>query len=116
MNRKAPASYTKAVVKFMTKAEMIIKVVMAPINPTFTEQFLKLLPDSSITEFQKLLDMKGVKRVDQTHLVEMFKRCAPKESLTSDSGFSLTGDFENLDSDKGRIKKLENLIKKRLPN
>lgn len=116
VNRKAPASYTKTVVKFMTKAEMIIKVVMAPINPAFTEQFLKLLPDSSITEFQKLLDMKGVKRVDQTNLVEMFKRSAPKENLTSESGFSLTGDFENLDSDKGRIKKLENLIKKRLPN
>ena len=30
VSRKAPASYTKIVVKGMTRAEMILKVVMAP--------------------------------------------------------------------------------------
>jgi hypothetical protein len=44
----------------MTKAEMILKVVMAPIDPTkaFTDQFAKLLPEADLSEFQKVLDMK----------------------------------------------------------
>lgn len=58
--RKAPASYTKVVVKGMTRGEMILKVVMAPIEPdtSFVDQFLKLLPESDIQEFQKVLEMK----------------------------------------------------------
>jgi len=38
--RKAPASYAKIVIKGMTKAEMILKVVMSPAEPAkgFVEQ------------------------------------------------------------------------------
>lgn len=119
VNRKAPASYTKVVVKGMTKAEMIIKVVMAPIVPAiaFTEQFLKLLPDSSFTEFHKILDMKGLRRTDQTQLVELLKRNAPKEMVAAVEMGQLSMAMANSpDSEKGHIKKLEKLIKKRLPN
>jgi hypothetical protein len=44
----------------MTKAEMILKVVMAPTDPprAFTDQFAKLLPEADPSEFQKVLDMK----------------------------------------------------------
>jgi hypothetical protein len=44
----------------MTKAEMILKVVMAPTDPAkaFTDQFAKLLPEAELSEFQKVLDMK----------------------------------------------------------
>lgn len=117
VQRKAPASYTKVVVKGMTKAEMIIKVVMAPVVPAmaFTEQFLKLLPDSTLAEFHKVLDMKGLRRMDQAQLADLFKRSAPKENLLSGAGdASLMA--ASPDSDRGHIRKLEKLIKKRLPN
>lgn len=127
--RKAPASYTKVVVKGMTKAEMIIKVVMAPISPsnTFLEQFLKLLPDSNLIELHKILDMKGLKRADQTSLVELYKRSAPNNennmagnvigSSTSGNDYTDTSSQLHYDTEgKGHIKKLEKLIKKRLPN
>lgn len=54
------SSYTKIVVKGMTKAEMILKVVMAPTDPAkaFVDQFAKLLPEADPSEFQKVLDMK----------------------------------------------------------
>ncbi len=41
-SRKAPASYAKIVIKGMTKAEMILKVVMSPAEPAkgFVEQVL----------------------------------------------------------------------------
>lgn len=142
VQRKAPASYTKVVVKGMTKAEMIIKVVMQPISPAqaFIEQYLKMLPESSYMEFNKVMDMKGLKRADSTHLLEIYKRHAPKEpsglSIGDSSDYRDEGGYHSNDNiitstlkqtasnvtsslsasaDKGRIRKLENLIKKRLP-
>lgn len=149
VKRKAPASYTKVVVKGMTKAEMIIKIVMQSITPaqTFIEQYLKLLPDSTHIEFNKIMDMKGLRRSDSAYLIELYKRMAPKETgliapenemdgnndgNTSGTSKSV-GSGENIitsalkqtasnvtssltaSADKGRIRKLENLIKKRLP-
>jgi vacuolar protein sorting-associated protein 53 len=121
--RKAPASYTKVVVKGMTKAEMVIKVCMASTYPatTFIDQYLKLLPESQLTEFHRILDMKGVRRAEQHQLLELFKRQAPKENLlvadgSAPGGGGVVSVSDNPDMDKGRIKKLENLIKKRLPN
>ncbi|CAH0548839.1 unnamed protein product [Brassicogethes aeneus] len=75
INRQAPASYTKVVTKGMTKAEMILKVVMTPISPpsSFVDQYKKLLPDSQLTEFSKILDMKSVKRQEQAALVDIFR-------------------------------------------
>ncbi len=53
-------SYTKIVVKGMTKAEMILKVVMSPHDPPqpYVDNYIKLLTETDITEFQKVLDMK----------------------------------------------------------
>ncbi|XP_017480020.1 PREDICTED: vacuolar protein sorting-associated protein 53 homolog isoform X1 [Rhagoletis zephyria] len=183
VNRKAPTSYTKVVVKDMTRAEMIIKVVMTPVQPPahFTQQVLKLLPDITIAEYQKILDMKAVKRVDQLQLIDLFKHTASHVAVvgsdspelaatnvesgaapaqgdlqsnedqntttaaskdTTDSGDapytaaatstpkrafifsvgSFTGGAEknadgtsNSGGDRGRIRKLESLLKKRLP-
>lgn len=154
VKRKAPASYSKVVVKGMTKAEMIIKIVMQPTTPaqTFIEQYLKMLPESSQTEFNKIMDMKGLKRSDSTYLLELYKRMAPKDTVQQSTnpfenehdtiGGSGSSSISNIlkspstehsiastikqtasnvtstltaSADKGRIRKLENLIKKRLP-
>ncbi len=74
-NRKAPASYTKIVVKGMTRVEMTLKVVMSSDMPTeqFVEQFVKLVPDADLAEFQKVLDMKGVRKVDHSPFIEHFR-------------------------------------------
>ena len=44
----------------MTKAEMVLKVVMSPHEPNvgFIDNYIRLLPDSDINEFQKTLEMK----------------------------------------------------------
>ena len=74
-SRKAPASYTKIVVKGMTRVEMTLKVVMSSDMPTeqFVEQYVKLVPDADLAEFQKVLDMRGVRKVDQAPFVEHFR-------------------------------------------
>lgn len=149
VQRKPPASYTKVVVKGMAKAEMIIKVVMQPIYPTtlYIEQYLKLLPESNVVEFHKILEMKSVRKIEQQQLVEVYKRSCPQtvhgggasESSSAGAGAgdapisqsqqaaasaaaAISGAGSSIialgDSlmDKGRIKKIENLIKNRLPN
>lgn len=75
INRQAPLPYTKVVTKNMSKAEMIIKVVMRPLEPpsSFVDHFNKLLPDSQLSDFHKVLEMKGVKKQEQTNLLELFK-------------------------------------------
>ena len=124
IQRKAPASYTKMVVKGMAKAEMIIKIVMQPIHPAslYIEQYLKLLPETNAIEFHKILDMKSIKRIEQQQLLDLYKKSAPQssssaepeipQSISSNSLISISDTF----IDKGRIKKIENLIKNRLPN
>lgn len=94
INRSAPAAYTKVVTKGlwfglkcsdgecltfwylgMTKAEMILKIVMTPVDPAknFVDQCKKLLPECQLTEFYKILEMKTIRRQEQTILVELFK-------------------------------------------
>jgi hypothetical protein len=55
------SSYTKIVVKGMTKAEIILNVVIDPTDPAeaFSDQFAKLLPEADPSEFQKVFDMKA---------------------------------------------------------
>uniref|UniRef100_V9IIL3 Vacuolar protein sorting-associated protein 53 n=1 Tax=Apis cerana TaxID=7461 RepID=V9IIL3_APICE len=64
VQRKAPATYTKVVVKGMASAEMILKIVMSPIESPkdFVKQCRIRLPDLQAPEFQKILDMKGLKK------------------------------------------------------
>jgi len=63
------------VVKGMTRAEMILKVVMdaSDTNAKYVAQYNRLLPESDASEFQKILDMKGVRRSDQQPLVDLYR-------------------------------------------
>ena len=73
--RKPPASYNKIVVREMTRAEMMLKIVMSRIESAhdYVEYYSKLLQDSDVATFQKLLDMKGMKKHDQTPFIDLFR-------------------------------------------
>ncbi|CAH2084295.1 unnamed protein product [Euphydryas editha] len=78
VKRQAPTTYTKVVIKLMTKAEMILKLVMAPLDNNlegFVSQFVQLLPESTLAEFHKVLDMKGAKlsKAQMASLDALFK-------------------------------------------
>ncbi|KAM8853676.1 vacuolar protein sorting-associated protein 53 homolog isoform 1-T1 [Synchiropus picturatus] len=114
--RKAPASYTKIVVKGMTRAEMILKVVMAPHEPpvVFVDNYIKLLADGNPETFQKILDMKGLKRSEQSSMLELFRQRLPTPPSGADGGPSLSFSTPTPEQESSRIRKLEKLIKKRL--
>lgn len=118
--RKAPASYTKIVARGMTRAEMTLKVVMSHHEPleAFVEQYIKLVPDAEVAEFQKVLDMKGIRKVDQAAFVEYFRTTAPAAATSiqspSAAAAASSSSAASAPLEESRIKKLENLIKKRL--
>uniref|UniRef100_A0A8C9N974 Vacuolar protein sorting-associated protein 53 homolog n=1 Tax=Serinus canaria TaxID=9135 RepID=A0A8C9N974_SERCA len=114
--RKAPASYTKIVVKGMTRAEMILKVVMAPHEPpvVFVDNYIKLLSDCSTDTFQKILDMKGLKRSEQSSMLDLFRLRLPAPPPGGDGSGSLSLSAPTPEQESSRIRKLEKLIKKRL--
>ncbi|XP_074498045.1 vacuolar protein sorting-associated protein 53 homolog isoform X2 [Sebastes fasciatus] len=113
--RKAPASYTKIVVKGMTRAEMILKVVMAPHEPpvVFVDNYIKLLADGNPETFQKILDMKGLKRSEQSSMLELFRQRLPTPPSGADGGSSLFS-IPTPEQESSRIRRLEKLIKNRL--
>ncbi|CAO2644244.1 Vacuolar protein sorting-associated protein 53 homolog [Lemmus lemmus] len=114
--RKAPASYTKIVVKGMTRAEMILKVVMAPHEPlvVFVDNYIKLLTDCNTETFQKILDMKGLKRSEQSGMLELFRQRLPTPPSGAENSSTLSLMAPTPEQESSRIRKLEKLIKKRL--
>ncbi|XP_036370846.1 vacuolar protein sorting-associated protein 53 homolog isoform X2 [Octopus sinensis] len=124
--RKAPASFTKIVNKGMTKAEMVLKMVMSPHEPAqaFVDNYMRLLTDSDLAEFQKVLEMKALKRSEQNTLMELYKARIPTHNATvhnevqrnnqSIATFSSMTASTTPDGESSRIRRLEKLIKKRL--
>lgn len=115
--RKPPPIYTKIVVKGMTKAEMILKVVMAPHEnaESFVDNYMKLLPESDITEFQKVLDMKGLKRSEQNVMTDIFRSHLPtvtNASQQQDYERNIMPISATPEHESSRIKRLEKLIKR----
>jgi len=70
-------SFTKIVLKGMTRAEMILKVVLTPHDSArqFVKNYLQLMNnDGDIGSFQKVLDMKAIRKPEQAHLIERLKK------------------------------------------
>lgn len=113
VQRKAPPSYVKVVIQGMANAEMILKIVMSPIDSPsdFVKECKMRLPDVQASEFQKILDMKGLKKTDQVLLIEQFKQLESTDiSQTAKNNTAQ----ESPEHEAGRIRKLEKLIKKRI--
>eukprot|EP00045_Choanoeca_perplexa_P013840 m.158760 g.158760 ORF g.158760 m.158760 type:complete len:855 (+) comp16474_c0_seq1:115-2679(+) len=74
--RRAPAHYSKLVTEHMAKAEMILKVMMSPFEPPelYVQDYVKLVGDEDgLPGFQKLLDMRGLKKSEQQPLIAAYK-------------------------------------------
>ena len=59
----------------MTRAELILKSVMAPSEPAqaFVENYLRLITDHDIDTFRLVVEMKGYKKNELNSFVELFK-------------------------------------------
>jgi hypothetical protein len=61
----------------MTRAEMILKVVLTPHDSArqFVKNYLQFMNnDGDIGSFKKVLDMKSIRKPEPAHLIERFKK------------------------------------------
>ncbi|KJH40611.1 Vps53-like protein [Dictyocaulus viviparus] len=73
---KPPTAYVYGVSSALNKAEMILKVVMSNMDTpeNFVEHYSTLIPESNIPELQKVMDMRGVKKSEQTLILQVYRQ------------------------------------------
>ncbi|KAI3711318.1 hypothetical protein L2E82_41316 [Cichorium intybus] len=67
------ASYSKFVSREMSKAEALLKVILSPVD-SVADTYSALLPEGTPSEFQRILDLKGLKKADQQTILEDFSK------------------------------------------
>ncbi|MCO5581011.1 hypothetical protein L7F22_034887 [Adiantum nelumboides] len=83
----ASASYNKFIGLEMGKAEALLKVILLPVE-SIADTYRALLLEGTVTDFQRLLDLKGLKKAEQQPLLDYFNRrgtsgVAPSSPLTT---------------------------------
>lgn len=70
-----PASYIKHVTRSVGRLDAILKTLQVSAIPqeSLVQAYLIHVADSSPTNFRKILDLKGIRKVEQPALVELFK-------------------------------------------
>ncbi|EME30979.1 uncharacterized protein Gasu_17420 [Galdieria sulphuraria] len=75
------SSYQKFVNKEMTKVELILKVLLSPLE-SIVDTYVALIPDSSIGELNQLLEMKGLKKTSAAPYIVRYTHLAGKDFPT----------------------------------
>lgn len=99
--KQNPATFTRIIQTGMSKAEKIVKLLMSPHDnhQLFVDDYLKLLGTSEDTEggpkeseFQKILEMKGLRRAEQQAIIDVFQKKigAPKDTPSLKQRLSAT--------------------------
>ncbi|KAL0317475.1 UNVERIFIED_CONTAM: Vacuolar protein sorting-associated protein 53 A [Sesamum angustifolium] len=69
----AAAAYSKFVSREMSKAEALLKVILSPVD-SVADTYCALLPEGTPGEFQRILDLKGLKRTDQQSILDDYNK------------------------------------------
>ncbi|KAG2684953.1 hypothetical protein I3843_10G096100 [Carya illinoinensis] len=70
------ASYSKFVSREMSKAEALLKVILSPFD-SVADTYRALLPEGTPMEFQRILELKGLKKADQQSVLDDFNKHGP---------------------------------------
>ncbi|KAL9244013.1 hypothetical protein vseg_017833 [Gypsophila vaccaria] len=66
-------SYSKFVSREMSKAEALLKVILSPMD-SVADTYRALLPEGTPSEFQRILELKGLKKADQQTILDDFNK------------------------------------------
>ncbi|EOA39302.1 hypothetical protein CARUB_v10012315mg [Capsella rubella] len=72
----AAASYSKFVSREMSRAEALLKVILSPID-SVADTYRALFPEGTPMEFQRILELKGLKKADQQSILDDFNKHGP---------------------------------------
>ncbi|KAF6240296.1 hypothetical protein HO173_001907 [Letharia columbiana] len=90
----APSSYIKRVSQAMSRVDPILKTLQVRPSPpeALVQAYLIHIADKSDANFRKILDLKGIRKPDQAHLVELFQahRASPRNEDLQQSSPLLT--------------------------
>ncbi|CAA6663358.1 unnamed protein product [Spirodela intermedia] len=70
------AGYAKFVTREMSKAEALLKVILSPVD-SVANTYRALLPEGTLAEFQRILELKGLKKADQQAILDEFSKHRP---------------------------------------
>ncbi|XP_022718168.1 vacuolar protein sorting-associated protein 53 A-like isoform X3 [Durio zibethinus] len=82
------AGYSKFVSREMSKAEALLKVILSPVD-SVADTYRALLPEGTPMEFQRILELKGLKKSDQQSILDDFNKGAP--AITQPSSVAPVG-------------------------
>ncbi|KAF7725297.1 Vacuolar protein sorting-associated protein 53 [Apophysomyces ossiformis] len=79
--------YINRVNRGISKVETILKTIMTPTDPAegYIESYLFLIADKHTGNFTRLLDLKGIKKAEQSPLIEIFHRRAMQNNDLKDN-------------------------------
>lgn len=90
----APPSYIKRVSQAMSRVDPILKTLQVRPSPpeALVQAYLIHIADKSDANFRKILDLKGIRKPDQAHLLELFQahRASPRNENLQQSSPLLT--------------------------
>ncbi|XP_057980569.1 vacuolar protein sorting-associated protein 53 A isoform X2 [Malania oleifera] len=67
------ANYSKFISREMSKAEALLKVILSPVD-SVGDTYHALLPEGTTLEFQRILELKGLKKADQQSILDDFNK------------------------------------------
>ncbi|WZY93411.1 hypothetical protein YC2023_065740 [Brassica napus] len=76
LSTSTAASYSKFVSREMSRAEALLKVILSPID-SVADTYRALFPEGTPMEFQRILELKGLKKADQQSILDDFNKHGP---------------------------------------
>ncbi|CAG8439263.1 11268_t:CDS:10 [Acaulospora colombiana] len=75
-----PTTFTKIVNKGINKVEVILKTVLTPLDPHegLVDNYILLIADKNLGNFQKIMELKGLKKAEQQQIIEVFQQIVSK--------------------------------------
>lgn len=92
----AAMSYSRYVTKGVSRIETLLRMLMAPDSPAeeLIEAYMDLVGDRSFSNFQKVLELKGIRKVDQNAILDGFIGKTGQRDDLSDSSFLTSLDMD----------------------
>lgn len=92
----AASSYNRYVSKGVGRIETLLKLIAAPDDPSdaLVDLYLRLVGDRSFSNFQKILDLKGIRKAEQNTLMDAFVSKSSQQDDLEDSSFLTTLDMD----------------------
>lgn len=90
-----PGTFVKVINREMGKIEAMLKVILAPVNMS-VDTYVALVPDGTAEHFQRVLEIRGLRRADAAPLVlDYSRRIGPEQRLKSQkvSSFAKRSEF-----------------------